>query len=82
MIVYQEQVMRVAQALAGYTLQEADMLRAAMVKNKAVMESERARFIEGAVRAVSKSRWRNRSSKRSKPSPHTVSTARMRPHTR
>ncbi len=50
-IVYQEQVMRVAQALSGYTLQEADMLRAAMgKKNKQVMERERARFVEGAVR--------------------------------
>jgi len=48
-IVYQEQVMRAAQALAGYTLQQADMLRAAMgKKNKAVMEKERARFLEGA----------------------------------
>jgi DNA polymerase-3 subunit alpha len=50
-IVYQEQVMRVAQALSGYTLQEADMLRVAMgKKNKAVMERERARFMEGAVK--------------------------------
>ena len=41
--------MRAAQALAGYSLQDADMLRAAMgKKNKAVMESERARFTEGA----------------------------------
>ncbi|MGH7864989.1 MAG: DNA polymerase III subunit alpha, partial [Candidatus Binataceae bacterium] len=48
-ILYQEQVMQVAQALAGYSLQEADMLRAAMgKKNKAQMERERARFIEGA----------------------------------
>ena len=48
-IVYQEQVMRAAQALAGYTLEEADILRAAMgKKNKAVMEKERGRFIEGA----------------------------------
>ena len=31
-IVYQEQVMRAAQALAGYTLEEADILRAAMGK--------------------------------------------------
>jgi DNA polymerase III subunit alpha len=49
-IVYQEQVMRAAQALAGYTLQDADILRAAMgKKNKAVMEKERERFIAGAV---------------------------------
>ncbi|MFZ0889130.1 MAG: DNA polymerase III subunit alpha, partial [Candidatus Binataceae bacterium] len=50
-IIYQEQVMRVAQALAGYTLEQADMLRVAMGKKKrAVMEHERARFIEGAIR--------------------------------
>ncbi len=48
-IVYQEQVMRAAQALAGYTLEQADILRAAMgKKNKAVMEKERERFAEGA----------------------------------
>ncbi len=50
-ILYQEQVMQVAQALAGYSLQDADMLRAAMgKKNKAQMERERERFIEGARR--------------------------------
>ena len=48
-IVYQEQVMRAAQALAGYTLEQADILRAAMgKKNKAVMEKEREGFIDGA----------------------------------
>jgi len=50
-ILYQEQVMRVAQALAGYTLEEADILRVAMgKKRRAVMEHERTRFIEGARR--------------------------------
>src|SRR5260370_5104520 len=48
-IVYQEQGMRAAQALAGYSLEQADILRAAMgQKNKAVMEKERVRFIDGA----------------------------------
>src|SRR5258708_24297175 len=48
-IVYQEQVMRAAQALAGYSLEQADILRAAMgKKNRAVMEKERVRFIDGA----------------------------------
>ncbi len=48
-IVYQEQVMRAAQALAGYSLEQADILRAAMgKKNKLVMEKERERFLEGA----------------------------------
>jgi DNA polymerase III subunit alpha len=50
-ILYQEQVMRAAQALAGYTLEEADILRAAMgKKNKAQMEHERERFVRGAER--------------------------------
>ena len=44
-IVYQEQVMQIAQALAGYTLGDADMLRRAMGKKKAEeMERERERF--------------------------------------
>jgi DNA polymerase-3 subunit alpha len=48
-IAYQEQVMRAAQALAGYTLEQADILRYAMgKKNKAVMEKERERFMDGA----------------------------------
>ncbi len=50
-IVYQEHVMRAAQALAGYSLQQADILRAAMgKKNKAAMEKEREGFINGAVK--------------------------------
>ncbi len=50
-IIYQEQVMRVAQALAGYRLEEADMLRVAMGKKKLdVMTRERERFVEGAKR--------------------------------
>jgi DNA polymerase III subunit alpha len=49
-IIYQEQVMRVAQALAGYSLEQADILRAAMgKKQKAVMEKERERFVQGAI---------------------------------
>lgn len=43
--------MRAAQALAGYTLEEADILRAAMGKKQlAVMERERERFVGGAVK--------------------------------
>ena len=50
-IIYQEQVMRAAQALSGYTLEEADILRAAMGKKQlAVMEREREHFISGAVK--------------------------------
>ncbi len=46
--VYQEQVMQAAQVLAGYSLGEADLLRRAMgKKQKAEMDAQRARFIEG-----------------------------------
>ena len=49
-IAYQEQVMRIASDLAGFTLGEADMLRKAMgKKDAAVMESQRDRFVKGAV---------------------------------
>jgi len=49
-IIYQEQVMQIAQALSGYSLGEADMLRRAMGKKiKAEMDAQRARFVEGAV---------------------------------
>ena len=49
-IVYQEQVMQIAQILAGYSLGEADLLRRAMGKKKKdEMEQQRARFISGAA---------------------------------
>jgi DNA polymerase-3 subunit alpha len=48
-IVYQEQVMKIAQVLAGYTLGDADNLRRAMGKKKAEqMARERVRFLDGA----------------------------------
>ena len=48
-IVYQEQVMRIANVLAGYTLGEADILRRAMGKKKAEeMARQRDRFLHGA----------------------------------
>ena len=47
-IVYQEQVMQIAQALAGYSLGDADNLRRAMGKKKAEeMAKERERFLDG-----------------------------------
>lgn len=47
-IVYQEQVMQIAQELAGYSLGGADVLRRAMSKKKdAVMQAERKRFVYG-----------------------------------
>ena len=49
-ILYQEQVMQIAQVLAGYTLGGADMLRRAMGKKKPEeMEKQRAVFMEGAI---------------------------------
>ena len=56
-ITYQEQVMRIAQDLAGYSLGEADLLRRAMGKKiRSEMEKQRVRFVSGAVeRGLSKS---------------------------
>ncbi|MBI5752448.1 MAG: DNA polymerase III subunit alpha [Hydrogenophilales bacterium] len=49
-IVYQEQVMQIAQTLGGYTLGSADLLRRAMGKKKAEeMAKHRSIFVEGAV---------------------------------
>jgi DNA polymerase-3 subunit alpha len=49
-IIYQEQVMQIAQILSGYSLGEADMLRRAMGKKiKAEMDAQRARFVNGCV---------------------------------
>src|SRR5205814_6802372 len=49
-MIYQEQVMMAARELAGFTLSEADILRAAMgKKDKAKMAKLRAKFIDGTV---------------------------------
>jgi DNA polymerase III subunit alpha len=49
-IVYQEQVMQIANRLAGYSLGEADLLRRAMgKKNHEEMAQQRERFIQGAT---------------------------------
>ena len=49
-IIYQEQVMQIAQVLAGYSLGEADLLRRAMGKKiRKEMEAQRERFVSGAV---------------------------------
>ncbi len=49
-IVYQEQVMQIANRLAGYSLGEADLLRRAMGKKKAEeMAAQRERFMQGAA---------------------------------
>jgi DNA polymerase III subunit alpha len=49
-IVYQEQVMQIAQTMAGYSLGGADLLRRAMGKKiPAEMEAQRAIFVQGAT---------------------------------
>jgi len=49
-IVYQEQVMQIAQAVAGFTLGEADILRKAMgKKDKQMMEEQREKFVSGSL---------------------------------
>ena len=49
-LVYQEQVMQATQALAGYTLGAADILRRAMGKKKVEeMQSQRAKFLKGCA---------------------------------
>ena len=56
-IVYQEQVMKIAQIMAGYSMGEADLLRRAMgKKKKEEMDQQRARFLSGAAeRGIEKS---------------------------
>ena len=49
-IIYQEQVMQIAQILSGYSLGEADLLRRAMGKKiRREMDEQRHRFVHGAV---------------------------------
>jgi DNA polymerase-3 subunit alpha len=50
-IIYQEQVMQIAQVMAGYSLGEADLLRRAMGKKiRSEMEKQRAGFVAGSVK--------------------------------
>ncbi|MBN1129734.1 MAG: DNA polymerase III subunit alpha [Chitinispirillaceae bacterium] len=49
-IIYQEQVMRIAQRMGGFSLGEADVLRKAMGKKKLdIMEEMRKKFLDGAL---------------------------------
>ncbi|MFU8793611.1 MAG: DNA polymerase III subunit alpha [Acholeplasmataceae bacterium] len=49
-IVYQEQIMKIAQVFAGYTLAQADLLRRGISKkDHDILEKERANFIKSAV---------------------------------
>ncbi|KRG10407.1 DNA polymerase III subunit alpha [Staphylococcus sp. NAM3COL9] len=50
-IIYQEQIMQIASKFANFSYGEADILRRAMSKkNRAVLESERHHFVEGAIK--------------------------------
>ena len=50
-IIYQEQVMQIANIIAGYTLGDADILRRAMSKKKKeIMEEEKEKFLNGALK--------------------------------
>ncbi len=80
-MIYQEQVMQIAQVLAGYSLGSADLLRRAMGKKIASeMEAQRQLFIEGATaRGVNARAWPSISSIRWRNSPATASTSRTPP---
>ncbi|MDE4083902.1 DNA polymerase III subunit alpha [Planococcus maritimus] len=48
-IVYQEQIMKIAAEMAGFSLGEADLLRRAVSKkNRQILDEERAHFVDGA----------------------------------
>lgn len=50
-MVYQEQIMKIAQDMAGYTLGQADLLRRAMGKKKvSEMQKQREKFVDGAAK--------------------------------
>jgi DNA polymerase-3 subunit alpha len=59
-IVFQEQVMKIANRIAGFTLGEADILRSAMGKKKIeVMAAQREKFLTGcAARKVASKKGR------------------------
>jgi len=51
LIIYQEQVMEIANVIAGYTMGEADLLRRALIKKQAdSLSGHRYRFVSGAVK--------------------------------
>ncbi len=78
-IVYQEQVMQIAQLLASFSLGEADLLRRAMgKKDPAAMAKQRDRFMKGAAQLGHPRQWWKKSSSRWGSSPSTGSTSRTR----
>ncbi|MBQ0140187.1 MAG: DNA polymerase III subunit alpha [Kurthia sp.] len=49
-IIYQEQILKIAQTFAGFTIAEADLLRRAISKKKrAVLDQQKQLFVQGAV---------------------------------
>jgi DNA polymerase-3 subunit alpha len=61
LVVYQEQLMRVSQKLAGYSLEEADNLRKATGKKiRELIAKERVKFVEGCVRTGHEREWAER----------------------
>ena len=57
-IIYQEQVMMIAQIIAGFSISEADKLRKAMGKKKAgVMQKMKQNFIEGCLQNKFERKW-------------------------
>ena len=83
-ITYQEQVMRIAQQLAGISLAEADVLRKAVGKKDAeLIRQELGKFIEKAVaRGHDRAHHRGPRRRRSRPSAGTDSTSRTPSPTR
>lgn len=50
-IIYQEQIMQIAQSFAGYDLFDADMLRVGVSKKSSqILEEERVKFVNGAIK--------------------------------
>ena len=81
-ITYQEQVMRMAQILAGFTLAEADVLRAVGKKDAELIRQELEKLRPAPSRTAWTRRRRARSRSRSRPSVDTASTVRIAWRTR
>jgi DNA polymerase-3 subunit alpha len=82
-IVYQEQVMQIAQVLAGYTMGDADILRRAMgKKDPEEMAAQRERFVDGAKKKKSMKKKPPKFSIRWRPSRVTASTSLIPQRTR
>ena len=83
-IIFQEQVLEVAMALAGFSVGEAEGLRRAMSRKRSqdAIEAHRERFFAGAARNGVPRRPRSSSSRRSTASQRSASPSRTRPPSR